>query len=69
MGRPSSNSIWSPRSPWIRILDLKVQYNKEFQKVISNKQIAALYHAEEEFKKELLNIIKKGKDKDHKRKR
>ena len=50
------------------ILDLKVKYNKEFQKVISNKQIAALYHAEEEFKKELLNRIKKGKDKDHKRK-
>ena len=51
------------------ILDLKVKYNKEFQKVISNKQIAALYHAEEEFKKELLNRIKKGQDKDHKRKR
>ena len=51
------------------ILDLKVKYNKEFQKVISNRQISALYHAEEEFKKELLNRIKKGKDKDHKRKR
>ena len=51
------------------ILDLKVKYNKEFQKVISNKQIAALYNAEEELKKELLNRIKKGKDKDHKRKR
>jgi hypothetical protein len=50
-------------------LDLKVKYNKEFQKVISNKQISALYHAEEEFKKELLHRIKKGKDKDHKRKR
>ena len=48
------------------ILDLKIQYNKEFQKVISNKQIAALYHAEKEFKKELLNRIKKGKE--HKRK-
>jgi len=50
-------------------LDLKVKYNKEFQKVISNKQISALYHAEEEFKKELLRRIKKGKDKDQKRKR
>ena len=50
-------------------LDLKVKYNKEFQKVISNKQISALYHAEEEFKKELLHRIKKGKDKDQKRKR
>ena len=45
-------------------LDLKVKYNKEFQEVISNKQISALYHAEEEFKKELLHRIKKGKDKD-----
>tara|TARA_B110000263_G_scaffold227382_1_gene219654 strand:- start:8 stop:421 length:414 start_codon:yes stop_codon:yes gene_type:complete len=51
------------------VLDIKVKFNKEFQKVISNKQIAALYHAEKEFKKELLNKIKKGKDKDHKRKR
>jgi len=51
------------------ILDLKVKYNKEFQKVISNRQISALYHSEEEFKKELLNRIRKGKDKDHKRKR
>jgi hypothetical protein len=51
------------------VLDIKVKFNKEFQKVISNKQIAALYHAEKEFKKELLNRIKKGKDKDHKRKR
>jgi hypothetical protein len=50
-------------------LDLKVKYNKEFQEVISNKQISALYHAEEEFKKELLHRIKKGKDKDQKRKR
>ena len=50
-------------------LDLKVKYNKEFQEVISNKQISALYHAEEEFKKELLRRIKKGKDKDQKRKR
>ena len=50
-------------------LDLKVKYNEEFQKVISNKQISALYHAEEEFKKELLHRIKKGKDKDQKRKR
>jgi len=49
------------------VLDIKVKFNKEFQKVISNKQIAALYHAEKEFKKELLNRIKKGKDKDHKR--
>ena len=51
------------------VLDIKVKFNKEFQKVISNKKIAALYHAEKEFKKELLNKIKKGKDKDHKRKR
>ena len=51
------------------VLDIKVKFNKEFQKVISNQQIAALYHAEKEFKKELLNRIKKGKDKDHKRKR
>ena len=51
------------------VLDIKVKFNKEFQKVISNKQIAALYHAEKEFKKELLNKIKKGKNKDHKRKR
>jgi len=50
-------------------LDLKVKYNKEFQEVISNKQISALYHAEEELKKELLHRIKKGKDKDQKRKR
>lgn len=50
-------------------LDLKVKYNKEFQKVISNKQISALYHAEEEFKKELLHRIKEGKDRNHKRKR
>ena len=50
-------------------LDLKVKYNKELQEVISNKQISALYHAEEEFKKELLHRIKKGKDKDQKRKR
>ena len=50
-------------------LDLKVKYKKEFQKVISNKQISALYHAEEEFKKELLHRIKKGKDQDQKRKR
>ena len=50
-------------------LDLKVKYNKEFQKVISNRQISALYHSEEEFKKVLLNRIRKGKDKDHKRKR
>ena len=50
-------------------LDLKVKYNKEFKKVISNRQISALYHSEEEFKKELLNRIRKGKDKDHKRKR
>mgnify|MGYP000294478557 CR=1 FL=1 len=35
-----------------KTLDLKVKYNKEFQKVISNKQISALYHAEEEFKKD-----------------
>lgn len=40
------------------ILDLKVKYNKEFQKIISNKQIFVLYHAEEDFKKELLNRIK-----------
>ena len=52
-----------------KTLDLKVKYNKEFQKVISNKKIAALYHAEEEFKKELLNRIKKGKGVNHKRKR
>ena len=51
------------------ILDLKVKYNKEFQEVISNRQISALYHSEEEFKKVLLNRIRKGKDKDHKRKR
>jgi len=52
-----------------KTLDLKVKYNKEFQKVISNKKIAALYHAEEEFKKELLNRIKEGKGVNHKRKR
>jgi len=42
-------------------LDLKVKYNKELQEVISNKQISALYHAEEEFKKELLHRLKKEK--------
>ena len=41
------------------ILDLKVNYNKEFQKVISNTQISKLYHAELEFRKKLLRRISK----------
>ena len=42
------------------ILDLKVNYNKEFQKVISNTQISKLYHAELEFRKKLLRRMSKG---------
>ena len=33
------------------ILDLKMNYKKEFQKVISNTQLSNLYHAEREFRK------------------
>ena len=50
-------------------LDIKKKYYLEFKKILSIKKVAQLYHAEKEFKKELLNKIKKGKDKDHKRKR
>ena len=42
------------------ILDLKVNYNKEFQKVISNTQISKLYHAELEFRKNSLEEYQKG---------
>ena len=42
------------------ILDLKVNYNKEFQKVISNTQISKLYHAELEFRKNSLEECQKG---------
>ena len=38
-------------------LDLRVNYNKEFQKVISNSQISQLFQAELEFRKKLLRII------------
>ena len=45
------------------ILDLKVNYTKNLQKVISNKKISALHLAEEEFKKYLLKRIKGNNNK------
>ena len=51
-------------------LDLKKKYHAEFKKVLSNKKIAKLYHAEMMFKAELLKRLKgeKGKQTDYKRK-
>lgn len=50
-----------------QMLNVKRAYNEKFSKVISNKQLARLYRAEEEFKEELLRRIKQGR-KDHRRK-
>ena len=51
-------------------LDLKKKYHAEFKKVLSNKKIAKLYHAEMMFKAELLKRLKgeKGKQTDYKKK-
>ena len=51
-------------------LDLKKKYHEEFKKVLSNKKIAKLYHAEMMFKAELLKRLKgeKGKQTDYKKK-
>jgi len=51
-----------------KILDLKKKYHAEFKKILSNKKIAKLYHAEHMFKKDLLKRLKRGKEKSqHKR--
>lgn len=41
-------------------LDIKKKYHAEFKKVLSNKKIAKLYHAEMMFKAELLRRMKEG---------
>ena len=41
------------------ILDIKKQFHNKFKQVLSNKQIAKLYHAEKEFKNKLLRDLTK----------
>ncbi len=43
-------------------LDLKKKYHTEFKKVLSNKKVAKLYHAEHMFNKDLLRRLKGGKE-------
>ena len=43
-------------------LDLKKKYHTEFKKVLSNKKVAKLYHAEHMFNKDLLKRLKGGKE-------
>ena len=45
-----------------KVLDLKKKYHTEFKKVLSNKKVAKLYHAEHMFKKDLLKRLKGGKE-------
>ena len=42
-----------------QILETRIIYHKEYQKILSNKQIAVLYDAEQEFKKRLLKRMNK----------
>ena len=42
-----------------QILETRIIYHKEYQNILSNKQIAVLYDAEQEFKKRLLKKINK----------
>ncbi|MBC8265901.1 MAG: hypothetical protein H8E84_02955 [Flavobacteriales bacterium] len=41
-------------------LDTKKEYNLKFQKILPTKKVATLYHAEMQFKRELLKKIRKG---------
>ncbi|MBT5858885.1 MAG: hypothetical protein HOH88_03360 [Flavobacteriales bacterium] len=50
-------------------LDVKKKYNLKFQKILSTQKVAKLYRAEREFKKELLNRIRKGGEKPNHKKR
>ena len=43
-------------------LDLKKKYHAEFKKLLSNKKIAKLYHAEIMFKADLLKRLKRERD-------
>ena len=42
-----------------QILETRIIYHKEYQKILSSKQIAVLYDAEQEFKKRLLKRMNK----------
>ena len=48
-------------------LDLKKKYHTEFKKVLSNKKVAKLYHAEHMFNKDLLRRLKGGKERERKK--
>ncbi|MBT6808769.1 MAG: hypothetical protein HOA52_04710 [Flavobacteriales bacterium] len=50
-------------------LDVKKKYNLKFQKILSTQKVAKLYRSEREFKKELLNRIRKGGEKPNHKKR
>jgi hypothetical protein len=49
-------------------LDIKKRYHLKFKKTLSIKKTAQLYHAEKEFKRTLLQRIKRGKENHKKRK-
>ncbi|HJM16131.1 MAG TPA: hypothetical protein QF851_01615 [Flavobacteriales bacterium] len=49
-------------------LDIKKKYHLKFKKILSIRKVAHLYHAEKEFKRELLQRIKRGKENHKKRK-